>query len=59
MFDEAKADHAVNFINCLKHTKGRWREFRLNFSPGRMRSSVPILWDGKGKRIQAIQYLLL
>ena len=25
MFDNAKADHAVNFINCLKHTKGRWR----------------------------------
>lgn len=21
MFDKAKADHAVNFINCLKHTK--------------------------------------
>ena len=25
MFDVAKADHAVNFINCLKHTKGKWR----------------------------------
>lgn len=25
MFDEAKADYAVQFINCLKHTKGRWR----------------------------------
>ena len=24
MFDEAKADYAVQFINCLKHTKGRW-----------------------------------
>ena len=25
MFDEAKSDHAVQFINCLKHTKGIWR----------------------------------
>ena len=25
MFDVTKADHAVNFINCLKHTKGKWR----------------------------------
>ena len=25
MFDEGKAAHAVQFINCLKHTKGRWR----------------------------------
>ncbi len=25
MFDEEKATHAVQFINCLKHTKGRWR----------------------------------
>ena len=23
-YDEAKADRAVNFIQCLKHTKGRW-----------------------------------
>ena len=23
--DVTKADHAVNFINCLKHTKGKWR----------------------------------
>ncbi|MEG0387154.1 MAG: terminase TerL endonuclease subunit [Niameybacter sp.] len=23
-YDEAKADKAVNFIQCLKHTKGRW-----------------------------------
>ena len=36
MYDVTKADHAVNFINCLKHTKGKWREFRLNFSPGRI-----------------------
>lgn len=25
MFDEEKATHVVQFINCLKHTKGRWR----------------------------------
>ena len=25
MYDETKAQHAVNFINCLKHTKGQWR----------------------------------
>lgn len=25
MFDEAKAQRAVEFIRCLKHTKGRWR----------------------------------
>ena len=30
-YDEAKADHAVNFIQCLKHTKGKWagRPFML------------------------------
>ena len=26
MFDREKADHAVDFINCLKHTKGRWQD---------------------------------
>lgn len=25
MFDESKARRTVEFINCLKHTKGRWR----------------------------------
>ena len=25
MYDVTKADHVVNFINCLKHTKGKWR----------------------------------
>ncbi len=25
MFDETKAQRAVEFIRCLKHTKGRWR----------------------------------
>nr|DAK94995.1 MAG TPA: Terminase large subunit [Caudoviricetes sp.] len=25
MFDEGKARRTVEFINCLKHTKGRWR----------------------------------
>ena len=24
MYDAAKAQHAVNFINCLRHTKGQW-----------------------------------
>ena len=23
-YDSARADHAVNFIQCLKHTKGKW-----------------------------------
>lgn len=40
MFDKAKADHAVNFINCLKHTKDGGGEFLLNFCLGRMRSSA-------------------
>lgn len=25
MFDEAKAQRTLQFINCLKHTKGQWR----------------------------------
>ena len=25
MFDEEKAKRTVDFINCLKHTKGKWR----------------------------------
>ena len=25
MYDKDKAQHAVTFINCLKHTKGKWR----------------------------------
>jgi len=25
VYDETKAKHAVDFINCLKHTKGQWR----------------------------------
>lgn len=25
MYDEAKAQRNVNFINSLKHTKGQWR----------------------------------
>lgn len=33
MFDEAKAEHAVNFINCLKHTKGRWRGVSFELLP--------------------------
>lgn len=33
MFDEAKAEHAVDFINCLKHTKGRWRGVPFELLP--------------------------
>lgn len=33
MYDEAKADHAVNFINCLKHTKGQWRGVSFDLLP--------------------------
>ena len=33
MFDKAKADHAVNFINCLKHTKGQWRGVPFDLLP--------------------------
>ena len=33
MFDKVKADHAVNFINCLKHTKGRWRGVPFELLP--------------------------
>lgn len=33
MFDVQKADHAVNFINCLKHTKGIWRGVPFELLP--------------------------
>ncbi|NFE94354.1 terminase large subunit [Clostridium botulinum] len=33
MYDEAKAQHAVDFINCLKHTKGRWRGVPFELLP--------------------------
>lgn len=33
MFDKGKADHAVNFINCLKHTKGQWRGVPFDLLP--------------------------
>ena len=33
MFDEAKAQRAVNFINCLKHTKGQWRGVHFDLLP--------------------------
>lgn len=33
MYDEAKARHAVNFINCLKHTKGQWRGVPFDLLP--------------------------
>lgn len=33
MFDLEKADRAANFINCLKHTKGRWRGVPFELLP--------------------------
>ena len=33
MFEEEKAKHAVDFINCLKHTKGRWRGVPFELLP--------------------------
>lgn len=33
MFDKAKADHAVDFINCLKHTKGIWMGVPFDLLP--------------------------
>lgn len=33
MFDAAKAQHAVSFINCLKHTKGQWRGNAFDLLP--------------------------
>ena len=33
MFDEKKADYVVNFINCLKHTKGKWRGVPFELLP--------------------------
>ncbi|NFK79417.1 terminase large subunit [Clostridium botulinum] len=33
MYDEAKSQHAVDFINCLKHTKGRWRGVSFELLP--------------------------
>ena len=30
-FDKERADHAINFIQCLNHSKGKWamKPFRL------------------------------
>ena len=55
-YDAKRADHAVAFIQNLKHTKGKWdgKPFLLAG-----RDHPYPLWDGKGKRIQAVQYLLL
>jgi len=33
VYDEAKAQHAVSFINCLKHTKGQWRGVPFELLP--------------------------
>lgn len=33
MYDNAKAERAKNFINCLKHTKGKWRGVPFDLLP--------------------------
>lgn len=33
MYDNAKAERAKNFINCLKHTKGKWRGVHFDLLP--------------------------
>ena len=33
MYDERKAEYAVRFINCLKHTKGKWRGVPFELLP--------------------------
>jgi phage terminase large subunit-like protein len=33
MYDKERADHAVGFINCLKHTKGQWRGVPFDLLP--------------------------
>lgn len=33
MYDKTKADYAVDFINCLKHTKGIWRGVPFDLLP--------------------------
>ena len=32
-YDKARADHAVNFIECLVHTKGRWSGQKFSLLP--------------------------
>jgi phage terminase large subunit-like protein len=33
LYDEAKAQHVINFINCLKHTKGQWHGVPFDLLP--------------------------
>ncbi|CUH96393.1 hypothetical protein P22_2483 [Propionispora sp. 2/2-37] len=33
MYDETKAQRAIQFINCLKHTKGQWRGVPFELLP--------------------------
>lgn len=33
MYNESKAEHAVDFVNCLKHTKYRWRGVHFELLP--------------------------
>ena len=32
-YDKRRADHAVNFIQCLKHTTGKWQGQRIMLLP--------------------------
>jgi len=41
VFDEGKAQRTVEFINCLKHTKGRWRGQPFELLPWQEK----IIWD--------------
>nr|DAV53420.1 MAG TPA: Terminase large subunit [Caudoviricetes sp.] len=48
MFDRQKADHAVDFINCLKHTKGRWRGVPFELLPWQDRIIRDVFGTVKG-----------
>ena len=37
MYDEAKAKRAINFINLLKHTKGKWHGIPFDLLPWQQR----------------------
>lgn len=59
MFDKAKADHAVDFINCLKHTKGRWRGVPFELLPWQDEIIRTLYGTVKENGYQAVQHLLL
>ncbi len=43
MFDKAKADHAVNFINCTEIHQRKVAGVPFELLRGRTRSSVPFM----------------